>query len=301
MAQAALFSADALDTSKLRFIDVDGVRTRYYEDGDGPPLFLFSGGQFGSLYSLDAFSMNLPVLARDFHVFAVDKLGQGHTDNPKRDADYTFEALLEHTTALIRALDVPPAVLVGHSRGALLVARLALDHPELVSKLVLVDSSSLAPDSPMFPGNVFYDSLRVPPGPPSRESVRVEPDAQAHSKAHITDDFVSRLLEIAELPKFQECQRRMESLTSSVWIPSLGRCKRETLQAIEERGMPVPTLMVWGLNDRSAPLPLGLHLFERIATTTSEAEMHVLNETGHYSFREQYQAFNRLVRSFCLG
>ena len=44
-------------------------------------------------------------------------LVRGITHGLELDADYTFEALLEHTHGLIRALDVPPAVLVGHSRG----------------------------------------------------------------------------------------------------------------------------------------------------------------------------------------
>ena len=63
----------------------------------GEPLVLISGGEFfGSPYSLDAWSLNLPELARHFHVFAIDKLGQGYTENPKSEAEYTFEALFEH-------------------------------------------------------------------------------------------------------------------------------------------------------------------------------------------------------------
>ena len=36
------------------------MRTRYYEDGQGEPLVLFHGGEFGSLYTLDSWSLNLP-------------------------------------------------------------------------------------------------------------------------------------------------------------------------------------------------------------------------------------------------
>src|SRR5690348_12819649 len=97
MIQSTAAIADGLDPSKLHLIDVDGIRTRYYEDGTGEPLVLFPGGVFGTHYSLDAFSLNLPALARHFRVIAVDKLGQGHTDNPKTDADYSVAALLRHT------------------------------------------------------------------------------------------------------------------------------------------------------------------------------------------------------------
>ncbi len=74
--------ADSLDRTKLHFVDVDGVMVRYYEDGEGEPLVLFSGGEIGTLDGLDRWSLNLPGLARNFHVFCVDKIGQGHTGNP---------------------------------------------------------------------------------------------------------------------------------------------------------------------------------------------------------------------------
>ena len=96
MVQASSVVADKIDSQKIRFIDLDGVRTRYYEDGAGDPLVLFYGGSFGTLASLGGWSLILPVLVQHFHVYAMDKLGQGHTDNPKSDADYTFEALFRH-------------------------------------------------------------------------------------------------------------------------------------------------------------------------------------------------------------
>ena len=301
MVRASSAAADMLDPQKIRFVDVDGVRTRYYEDGAGEPLVLFHGGHFGEWYSLDCWSLNLADLAKHFHVYAVDKLGQGHTDNPKSDADYTFEALFRHALGFVQAIGITEAHFLGHSRGALLVAMFAFDNPELVKTLIIVDSNTLAPDSPIFPGRRFYTSLPIPPGPPTREGVRVEPDAQAYSKAHITDDFIARMLEVAQLPKSEEARGRAEVLDGTVWMPSLGRKRQEALRKIDEAGISVPTLIIWGANDLSAPLPLGYTLFERIAMKTVQAEMHVLNGAGHYSFREQPRAFVRVLRSFCLG
>jgi pimeloyl-ACP methyl ester carboxylesterase len=297
--------ADGLDTSKLHVVDVDGVPVRYYEDGNGEPLLLFSGGEFGSLDSLDRWSLNLPGLAKDFHVFCIDKLGQGHTGNPPRPEDYNCEYLLKHTYGLIQALGLTNVNLVGQSRGALLVTRLAFDHPDLVRNLIIVDSSSLAPENPMFPSLKWYENIAgvvtAPPGPPTREVVRIEMDAQAYSRDQVTDDYVDRMLEIALLPKFQEAQSRMREIRGSIWLPSLNRCREETVRMIDGEGISVPTLIIWGLNDLSAPLPLGQRLFERVAVGTPRAEMHVLNGAGHYSYREQPASFNRAVRSFILG
>ena len=302
MVQASSAIADKLDSHKIRFVDVDGVRTRYYEDGVGEPLVLFHGGHFAFLYSLDSWSLNLADLAQHFHVYAVDKLGQGHTDNPKGDADYTFDELFRHAHSFVQAMGITQAHFLGHSRGALLAANFALEHPELVKKLVIVDSNTLSPDSLMSLGRRFYASHVFPQGPPTREGVRIEPDAQAYSsKVHVTDDFIARMLEIAQLPKTQEAMDRMGVLESTVWMPSLNRRRQELLRKIDESGIPVPTLIIWGANDCSAPLSLGYTLFERIALKTPQAEMHVLNGAGHYCFREQPEAFLRVVRGFCLG
>ncbi len=63
----------------------------------------------------------------------------------------------------------------------------------------------------------------------------------------------------------------------------------------------MPTLVVWGDNDPSAPVPLAQTLFERIARRTRDAELHVLNNAGHFCFREQPAAFNRLLVALCGG
>jgi 2-hydroxy-6-oxonona-2,4-dienedioate hydrolase len=301
MAEATLPIADGLEQSKIRFVDVDGTRTRYYEDGAGEPLVLLCGGQFASVYSLDCWSLAVPLLARHFHVYALDKLGQGQTGNPSGD-DYTFKALLEHTARFLQTLGIRDAHLAGHSRGGLLIARLAQEYPELVKSLVIVDSSTLAPD-PDRPSEDFYDVLRrrTPPGPPTLESVRVEPDAQAFSRRHVTDDFVGRLLANMQRAESQAAVERMKTLRETTWMPSMRRAKAEALRLIDEQGLPVPTLVIWGMNDVSAPLrDHGVPLFERIAAKTPRATMVVINQTGHYVMREQPEALARALRSFCL-
>jgi 2-hydroxy-6-oxonona-2,4-dienedioate hydrolase len=293
---------DSLDHQKLHFVDVQGTSTRYYEDGSGDPLVLIHGGHFGFVDALDMWSTNFAGLATRFHVYALDKLGQGHTDNPVSDADYTFEALFEHIVSWFGALGIRQAHVVGHSRGALAAACLGLWHPELVKSLVVVDSNTLAPDDSRYPTGDFYKAIgrRTPPGEPTLETVRIEPDANSHTTEHVSPDFLRRLLAIARLPKTQVAQEHMQLVEDSVWLPSLERKRRETLSALSDRGLNVPVLVIWGRNDPSAPLPLGVQLFERFCARTAEAELHVLNRAGHYSYREQPAAFNRVLTSFCL-
>ena len=130
-----------------RTIDVDGIGTRYYEAGSGDPLVLVYGGNFGtsdSGSSAYTWSRNWRALAEHHRVIMPDKLGQGHTDNPKND-DYTMRAVVQHLAGFLGAMKLPPVHLVGHSRGGYAAARVTLEHHDRVRSLSLVNSGTLSP------------------------------------------------------------------------------------------------------------------------------------------------------------
>ena len=289
------------------FVAVDGINTRYYEfsdhrDSDGEnTIVLIHGGQFGALVSSDSWSLNFEGLARTFRVYAFDKLGMGFTDNPNNDDEYTFDALLAHARGFLSKMGIKKCHIVGHSRGALLATCLALENPEIVRSLVIVDSNSTAREDPEFPSHAFYDRLaeKTPVGPVTREIARMEADAQSYSTSHVTEDFVEGLYRIATLPKISEVQRKMKRIESTVWNPSIESKRTETIRLIESEGLQVPILVVWGANDPSAPLKLGLDLYNSIRRRTKNAQLHVFNHAGHYSFREHPSEFNALVSWFC--
>lgn len=293
---------DELSDRHLHWVDVDGIRTRYYEAGDGQPLVLLHGGEIGSLYSLDAWSLVLPLLARDFRVIALDRIGQGHTDNPSGDR-YHPRQMLDHTLKFFGALGIHDAHVVGHSRGGLIGTWLTQHHPELVRSLVIVNSRTTAPEDSAYPNDVFYEQLghrqRLLAGEVTRETVSVEPMAQCYDPESVTPAFIERLLEIARLPKSADARQRIRIDRETNWLLPIYDLRREALAQIDHAGLPVPTLVLWGLNDLSAPLPVAVQLFERIAARTPRAEMHVLNEARHYCFRDQPDAFARVVRGFC--
>jgi 2-hydroxy-6-oxonona-2,4-dienedioate hydrolase len=292
---------DHLDPERIRFGHVAAARTRYWEAGAGEPLILVHGGEFGDLYSLDAWSLNLTDLATTFHVFAFDRLGQGFTDNPRARDRYTIDAVMEHVTAFVETVAPSPAHLVGHSRGGFLVMRLALERPDLACTVTIVDSNTAAPENPAFPSGRFYEDLeRRIPGPARPDIVDVEPQLQSYSAVHITDDFLERRRKLASLPKLSEAYLDGEPGRRATWESGLDRLRRDALSRIDRDGMPVPVLVVWGRDDPSAPLPLGLDLFDRLSAESSEVQLHVINRAGHYAFREHPMTFNALVRAFCL-
>ena len=281
-----------------RYVDVDGIRTRYFESGQGENLVLIHGGRFGfPSYSADVWGLNLEGLSRHFHVYAFDKLGQGYTDNPKSDADYTKRAYVKHAHGFMAALGIERASLVGHSMGAMVAARIAVEHPERVENLIVLDSNTLAPPDPSTPGDFYDKVLEGAPDIADKEYVRREPDANSYSNAHVTDDYVEAILKIALLPKTIEATRKAELLNSG-FFEDLASLKTETMQWIEAGRLKAPTLILWGFNDVSAPVTLGMHLLRVIAPVVPRTEFHVINEAAHYLFREKYQEVNHIITDF---
>jgi 2-hydroxy-6-oxonona-2,4-dienedioate hydrolase len=294
------WAGDRLDAQKVHVVEVGGIRTRFYDSGiPGETVVLVHGGQFGALYSLDAWSLNLEPLEREFRVVAFDRLGQGYTDNPRRPADYRFERVIDHCHALIDKLGLDGIHIVGHSRGAMVAARVAIERTERVRSLTLVDAGAVAPFDPALPVGQFYAPLQHPRlwRHPDRDTVVAEPEAQAFDPAWITDDFVERMLQIARLPKTKVARRTLEA-EQAAWAEGLERYREDTLDLIDRTGLPVPTLVVWGYNDRSAPRHSGLRLFERISVKTTDVTLVILNGAGHYSYRDRPVAFNAALSTF---
>jgi pimeloyl-ACP methyl ester carboxylesterase len=109
------------------------VELFHTDEGDGPPVLLVHGWTCDShdwIFQFEAFRSQHRVIAADLR-------GHGRSQSPEDGYDpHTFAADL---AALLRALDCGPVVAVGHSLGGLVVAGLAVEHPELVRATVAVD------------------------------------------------------------------------------------------------------------------------------------------------------------------
>ena len=281
-----------------KFVILDGVRTRYFEAGKGENLVLIHGGKFGTFYSAYHWSLNFHELSKHFHVYAFDKLGMGDTDNPKSDADYTMGAVIDHAWAFVRTLEIKDVTLAGHSRGALPAARIAVDHPELVKALVIFDSNTLPAEDPSMSYD-FYTKLEVGAPPiPDRQFILREPVANSYSQEHISEDFVQEMLRIGTLPRTIEARKKMEHFLEAVFLPSMREKKYETLKLIEGGRLKAPTLIIWGANDQSSPMKLGITLLKIIGKVVDRTEFHAFNHAGHYVFREHAQKVNQLITNF---
>ena len=101
-----------------KFVDVKGVRTRYFESGEGDPLLLVHGGAFGGFDNAEDWEVNFDSLAEHFHTFAIDKVGQGFSDPSfVRRGVRDWRSRQSHLTISCRQWGSKGAHLAGHSRG----------------------------------------------------------------------------------------------------------------------------------------------------------------------------------------
>jgi pimeloyl-ACP methyl ester carboxylesterase len=129
---------------KENFIEVEGLRIRYLEEGGGPPVLLLHGASLGS--SADVWTGNLSGLAaHGLRVIACDQPGFGLSDNP---GDPSVAYRMRFLLAFMDALGLRKAHLVGHSQSGRIAVTLALEHGERVSRVVVLGTGSLLPPLP---------------------------------------------------------------------------------------------------------------------------------------------------------
>jgi haloacetate dehalogenase len=138
-------------------IDTGETTVRVRRCGSGPPLLLLHGNpQTHVMWHLVA-----PRLAEEFTVVATDLRGYGDSGKPPTTPDhepYSKRAMARDQVAVMRALGFERFLLAGHDRGGRVAYRLALDHPERVEKLAVLD---IIPTGEMFRRMDYKLALQV--------------------------------------------------------------------------------------------------------------------------------------------
>ncbi len=293
-----------------KYIDVHGTRTRYFEAGQGEPLLLVHGSAFGEAdSSADEWEPVFDRFSQSFHVFAIDKIGQGYTDNPRNDSEYLIGATVDHASNFLKALGIERCHVVGHSRGGYTTCRMALEQPELVKGLVIVDSGTLMGPSDDFYDNLIGEASRIQD---TKERYRFLIIANSFRENHITEAWLDTILELIKLPKMMEAASKMgpgpmpgsgstnsKAGVGSMFLEDIVARREETHQWIKAGDLKVPTLVIWGYNDPSAPINRqGIDAMNLILPNTPNSRMHIINEAGHFCFREQPAEFVATVTAF---
>ncbi len=151
------------------------------------------------------------------------------------------------------------------------MARIAIDHPELVKTLTIFDSNTLASGDPPPP---------AAPGPRTRS----RPSSGGFSPTAEDEEWVRQSTE--------RVRQRLRSIRSTF---------QEDFLAIKAGSLKTPTLIIWGFNDPSGtsqPYRLGLELFEMISKSVDQVQLHFFNQAVHAPYRDHPGGVTNLMVSF---
>jgi 2-hydroxy-6-oxonona-2,4-dienedioate hydrolase len=290
------------DEHQQRWMDVDGIKTRYFDEGQGEPVVFVHGSGVGDpigASNAEDWSLNFTNCSRSYNAIALDRLGQGYTDNPLHDCDYTLGAAVAHVTAFLEKIGKGPYHLVGHSRGGYVVCWITLAHPELVKSCFMIDSATSAPGMERNP----YVFATNPHGRANRAAIEFCYRGYAYSTEHMTQDWIDNKVEIMALEKTKLSISKMfdEGLMHSVFWPALRNDREELHFRLQHAGLLRPTMLFWAANDPTAPIENGHAFFKLLALRQHRTQMHVVNQAGHFSHREQPEVFARVLAEFLEG
>jgi pimeloyl-ACP methyl ester carboxylesterase len=119
----------------MKYVNVNGADFAYVEKGRGVPILLVHG----SLGDFTMWSAQMDALARNHRVIALSRRYHWPNVLKEEPKDYTPQLHANDVAAFIRALELEPVNLVGHSYGGFICAYVAKDHPELVRSLTLIE------------------------------------------------------------------------------------------------------------------------------------------------------------------
>ncbi len=262
-----------------KYADVgDGLRVHYHEAGEGPVVvFLHGSGPGASGYS--NFKTNFPAFAAaGFRAIVPDTLGFGYSSKPT-DRKYSIDFMVDGVLSLLDGLGVERFALVGNSAGGAMCIRLALRHPERVSKLVLMAPGGLEARETYMEMPGIKAMVRAIFGREglTHESLRRVFELQLYDPGEIDDGVVAERLSIAQAqPKW---------VIQTMRIPN----QEEELPKIT-----CPVLGFWGVDDQFCPVSGAM----KLATGCPDAKVTLLSRCGHWVMVEHTALFNRMSIEF---
>jgi pimeloyl-ACP methyl ester carboxylesterase len=261
-----------------RRLELAGTSTTVLEGGHGPSVVLLHGAiECGAVY----WAPLITSLAQRYRVVAPDKPGLGESEPVAR---LDSAAFADWFAALLRLTCDEPPSLIAHSMGGSLAAGFAINHSQLLRRLVLMGSPGIGRYH--MPPGLIVTAVRFSLRPTERNNARFarwafnNPEQTRRRDPGWYDDvFMSYGLSRALVP---HVRRAMGQLI---------KAGAKRIREAELRNIEVPTALLWGRQDRMVPL--------RLAERTSSKlgwPLHVFDDAGHVPFIEQPDTFLQTLR-----
>jgi len=269
-----------------RYVEVDGVRTRYVTFGEGDEAIIFIHGFSSSLFT---WSKCLEPISKQYRVFALDLKGFGFSDKPA--SAYSTAEYIDFLVHFMNAVGLEKATLCGNSMGGGIAWRTALEYPEKVDKLILVDSSGYVSNRSGLP---FIMKLARAPGMEklfalftTRGQIRSSLESAYYNDEAVTE----RTVDAYYYPM------RTEGAMHAV----LARIRRPQSATEKWQGripeLDLPTFIIWGTEDTWIPVEDAKRFHREI----SGSGLLIIPECGHLPQEEEPEQFVTAMLDFMSG
>jgi len=261
--------------------DHDGLRLAYLDEGDGDPVVFFHGEPTWSFL----WRKVIPAVRDGGHrCIAPDLPGFGRSDKPTHLSWYSYDRHTEAVTSLLAALDVRNATIVVHDWGGPIGLRFAVEHPDRVGRIVVLDTGLFTGHQRMTDAWIAFRNFverteDLPVGFLVRRACKIDPG----------DDVIA-----AYDAPFPNAAAKAGARAFPLMLPTDpsmpgAEAGRRVLEAM--RADARPKLVLWADSDPVLPLETG----KRFAAALGTDVAHVIRDASHFLQEDQGPAIGSLI------
>ena len=272
-------------------LQANGIRFHYVTAGDGPLALLLHG--FPEFWY--SWRHQIPVLARDHRVVALDLRGYNDTEKPRGSGAYRLLTLIEDVAAVIRGLGYDQCTLVGHDWGGAIAWGVANQYPAMIANLIVMNLphpvrffQGLRTPQPLLKS--WYVALFQLPWLPefllqtaNFRAFEALFDVTLRSRQALTqDDINAYKLAFAKPGAMTAALNYYRNVISTDWL------------TIQWRVLTMPVMMIWGEEDHF----LGKELTYGTEEYASDFQIHYIPNCGHWVQQECPELVNQYLCDF---
>jgi pimeloyl-ACP methyl ester carboxylesterase len=278
------------ETWRHEYIVSNGIKLHYVTQGEGPLMLMLHG--FPEFWY--SWRHQIPELAKDYKVVALDLRGYNESDKPPQQSAYVMSEFIKDVEGVIKGLGYDRCVLVGHDWGGAIAWNFAYAHPEMLERLIVLNIPHPAkfaegmriPQQLLRSSYVFFFQLPLLP-----ELLLQASDYEAIANALTGMAVDKSTFSTADIEAYKNAAAKRGALTAMLnyYRNALSNFRQQDWSLLQ-----VPTLMIWGEEDKA----LGKELTYGTEAYVRDFQIHYIPNCSHWVQQEQPELVNRYIREF---
>jgi haloalkane dehalogenase len=266
--------------------ELDGLRLAHLDEGDGEPVVFVHGEPTWSFLWRNVLG---PVRDAGFRCIAPDLAGFGRSDKPIELDWYSYDRHVAYTASLLEELDLRDATIVVHDWGGPIGLRLAVEHPERIARIVILDTGLFTGHQRMTDAWIAFRDFVA-----RTEDLPVGMLVRGACKNDPGDEVIA-----AYDAPFPSIDAKAGARAFPLLIPQTpdapgAAAGTRVLEALREDRR--PALMLWADSDPVLPLAVG----ESFAASIGRPAPRVIENASHFLQEDQGPLIGRLIAEWLL-